>query len=128
MQVSQTTVKAYLPDDAAHSNIGGGIRGSESPRVTVSRLIGTGYVQFTFDAPAISFKDHYNLASSSDKFVSVFGLNFARLDLSPSVFLGDALCHSSSWTASTLLVCATGFGSGGSQHPGLKKLQLKKLD
>jgi hypothetical protein len=67
---------------------------------------------FTYDSPTITFTTNMNSASSGGYSVTLSGVNFGNVDLSPSVQVGSTLCATTSWHSSTVIQCEGPIGSG----------------
>jgi hypothetical protein len=76
---------------------------------TVTAISG---VAFTFDAAVTSFALAYNNGQySGGSSVTITGMNFGGVDVSPSVVL-RTLCATSAWSSSTTLQCLSASVSG----------------
>ena len=72
--------------------------------VIVNNLVGSHFVpSFSFDAPIITWGWEQNLAAAGGTLITVDGLNFGRMDLTPSGQIGDGndFAVTLSWTSET---------------------------
>jgi hypothetical protein len=81
--------------------------------LTVSKAVGTLTNAFTFDAPVLTRVDRSNAALTGSIIVTVSGTNFASLDPSLTVSIGNTACSQSLWVSATSLTCGVA-SSGGS--------------
>jgi hypothetical protein len=76
--------------------------------VTLGELVGTGSLQFSYDAPVITAISRANIALTGAP-LSVMGLNFAQSDWSQTVELARSVCVCTAWQTSTALKCDAPF-------------------
>jgi hypothetical protein len=73
--------------------------------VTVAANTGTGAGLLSFDAPLISSVVSYNAPLSGGVFISLNGLNFLNADFTSSAALSSAVCATTAWVSTTMLIC-----------------------
>ena len=94
--------------------------------LTVASIVGTDFLVFTFDAPAVSNLNPRNGLASAISSLTIWGLNFGTDQLTPTATLVYALpgqdhfhevCTTTSWVSTTDLQCALNYGSGAKMLP-----------
>lgn len=86
-------------------------------------VVGTSMNVFTFDAPTVSYITAFNVPTSGGSSsgnraasVTINGLDFAGIDLSPSAVFGSTACQSQSWVSATAVTCQIHPGTGAAIH------------
>lgn len=80
--------------------------------VTVGASVGTFLAAFTFDSPAVSHYSTPNSPLSASDSVTLYGMNFANIDATPTITLGSTQCATQSWNTYTHMVCLNKPGVG----------------
>ncbi len=82
------------------------VGGIQMAGISVNAGVGTSLALFTFDAPVVTGSDRGNLAMSGGASLTVLGLNFAVVDLSPTGgYFTEFSCNTMGWTSRTTAVC-----------------------
>jgi hypothetical protein len=111
---SATTVSCNLKSSAASTNY----QSTSSPALTIAQVVGTLLLGFTYDAPVFTQSAAYNAASTSGHSITLGGMNFANVDLTPTIRLGSTMCLTTTWQTSTNLLCnapPASYGGGARQ-------------
>jgi hypothetical protein len=110
---TDTAVRCYM----GTSNVNG-VGAAIKSAMTISQLVGTMMMAFTFDSPAVTHAYHYNLPTSGMASVTLSGFNFgAYSDYTPSVRIGSTGCGTSTWTSVSTVRCTLPSGDGAGQSP-----------
>jgi hypothetical protein len=82
--------------------------------LTVSSLIGTRNMGFSYDSPTVTYASVYNAPNSAGVSITISGTNFGAEDYSVTVQVADTACLTSKWVSMTSATCelATGVGVG----------------
>ena len=80
--------------------------------LTVSGLAATSVALFSYDAPALSALATPNAASTGGALLTLLGLSFAAIDLTPAALAGPAACQTTAWASNSAVVCLAPSGSG----------------
>ena len=83
---------------------------------TVNAVVGTSYVQLTFDAPALT---GYSANTPMTGAVTLFGLNFGFADFSAMLRIAATGCATTSWISVTSIGCRL--------HPGTTSVATSSL-
>jgi hypothetical protein len=81
-------------------------------RVTISTVIGTQNIAFTYDAIVMSHFLATNGPTSGATTLTVQGENFAFLNPTPTIHLAKTLCATMAWTTGTTVLCRSSPGDG----------------
>jgi hypothetical protein len=90
--------------------------------ISISAVLGTAGVSFSYDSPVISRLSEANSAASGGTSLTLIGTNFGSSNPSPTARLGDSMCGSASWLTHSSIICiktAPGVGrnrGGGKQN------------
>ena len=80
----------------------------QSSVVTVQAVVGTRVRGFTWDAPSLSFEATANVARTGGTAVTLTGMNFVEVDLTPTaymaMYLTEDMISSASWSSATTIV------------------------
>jgi hypothetical protein len=85
--------------------------------LSTSDMVATSDAIFTYDAPVVTFNQNiYNVPSTGGSLVTVSGVNFGYINLTPSTKIGKTVCKTTSWTSLTALQCSVPAGYGSDLH------------
>jgi hypothetical protein len=90
--------------------------GSASAIVNTNGVMGTSLEIFSFDTPVITHLNRVNTPTSKGSVVSIHGMNFGLVDLTPTIQIGFTTCLSTSWSTATSVSCTTADGAGAARH------------
>jgi hypothetical protein len=85
--------------------------GTKLVTLTNSGQVGCKSGGFTYDLPALTNAQRANAPSTSSATISISGLNFGTVNISPTIRVGNTACLSSQWVAATALICVTPVGA-----------------
>ena len=77
--------------------------------VTIGEVVGTMSISFSFDAPTLSYST-FNMPTSGGGAVTVYGMNFAPVNYTPTAEVGSMICPSTSWNSATAIQCVAPAG------------------
>ena len=80
--------------------------------VSVTSLVGTQLVAFSYDAPVVSYSAAFNSVVSGGNSLTVYGLNFAMNDVSNTAIVGVTACGTTSWSSVSAVRCLSPSGAG----------------
>ena len=86
---------------------------TEGVAVTISDLISTALMMFSYDGPVVSDAMPRSGAAAGQGSLTIAGLNFGTSDLTSSIGIGHSLCSTTSWSSASSIQCGHGAGSFG---------------
>jgi hypothetical protein len=79
---------------------------------TVSSVLGTGFLAFSYDSPVVTFVNPWNAPTTSGASMTISGTNFGSADLTPSISVGGSACATSIWSTTSAVLCHSPAGKG----------------
>ena len=77
---------------------------------TIASLIGTNFIAFSYDSPAITFINRMNSPTSGSASVTMYGFNFGLYSHSGTVRVGQTKCSTTAWFTGTKMLCQVNLG------------------
>jgi len=109
VSLSSTTclTTSWLTDTAVLCSTPLGALQAAGVQISVATLVYSAPSAFTYDSPVFTSLQRWNGPGSGSTTTTVFGLNFAGTDTTPTVQIGATACRTAGWTSSTSLSCVT---------------------
>jgi len=80
--------------------------------IVVQNVLGSFSASFTYDSPAMTRSEVRNSPPTSGASITLAGVNFGYLDLTPSARIGSTACQTTLWTTRTQVLCSPPIGAG----------------
>jgi len=109
----QTSSWTSVTSAACHTPAG---TGTQSMQLSLSSVVGTGFMAFSYDAPAVSHAMITNNPTTGGGYLTLFGNNFGVSDVSLTAGIPPSACASTTWASDTSIACMAPAGSGTSSN------------